>query len=427
MRRFLACMAVLSLTTAASMAAQQPTVPPPGTGAALTLYLDCDENGCDFSYFQTEITSVSWVRDRQSADVHILVTGQSTGAGGREYTVSFFGLRRFTGLVDTLKVVTLPAATSDDRRKALVRTFRAGLVRYVARTAIADQVSISFGEADGKAGAAQPNKDRWKAWVFEASLGYFGQSEATYSSSDRYGGFEANRVTKQWKTQLEVSKSESRSDFEIDDTTTFVNKQNRFGASALQVKSLGEHWSAGIRGTVSGSTYDNFKRVVRVTPAVEFDVFPYSASTRRQIRVEYNAGYANYAYHDTTINNKLSEEMPIHRLVVTVSAREPWGNINVGANGIGYLNDRELYRLGTFGQASIKLVKGLNLNFFGNYQSIHDQFYLAAKDFTPQEILTRQFQRGTTYRFWGNVNISYTFGSIFNTVVNPRFSGGGFD
>ena len=88
MRRLLATLAVLSLMTAARMAAQQPTPPAADSATkALAVYLDCQENGCDFQYFQNEITAVSWVRDRQNADVHILVTGQSTGAGGREYTV----------------------------------------------------------------------------------------------------------------------------------------------------------------------------------------------------------------------------------------------------------------------------------------------------------------------------------------------------
>lgn len=55
---------------------------------------------------------------------------------------------------------------------------------------------------------------------------------------------------------------------------------------------------------------------------------------------------------------------------------------------------------------------------------IRDQFALAKKDFTPEEILTRQFQRATTYRYFANVGIGYTFGSIFNNVVNPRMGGG---
>src|SRR5947207_10729638 len=69
----------------------------------LDVYVDCEDwRACDFDYFRTEITFVNWVRDRQVADVHILVTTQQTGGGGREFTVTFLGLRAFAGLADTL-------------------------------------------------------------------------------------------------------------------------------------------------------------------------------------------------------------------------------------------------------------------------------------------------------------------------------------
>ena len=44
-----------------------------------------------------------------------------------------------------------------------------------------------------------------------------------------------------------------------------------------------------------------------------------------------------------------------------------------------------------------------------------------------QEILVRRRQLETSYNFFAGVGLSYTFGSIFNNIVNPRFgsSGGG--
>lgn len=44
------------------------------------------------------------------------------------------------------------------------------------------------------------------------------------------------------------------------------------------------------------------------------------------------------------------------------------------------------------------------------------------RDFTPEEILTRRFRQGTTYQYFGSLGFSYSFGSIFNNVVNPRMS-----
>jgi len=84
------------------------------------------------------------------------------------------------------------------------------------------------------------------------------------------------------------------------------------------------------------------------------------------------------------------------------------GNLPIGEN-LGPLNFR------------------FEIDFFGQYSKIKDQFYLRKKDFTPEEILTRSFQLGTGYRFWGQMGIRYTFGSIYNNVVNPRMRGGFFD
>jgi len=67
---------------AASGGAQQDTAPKTRPAAdtsrtsresaKLRVYLDCD--ACDFDYLRTEVTFVDYVRDRQDAAVHILVT-----------------------------------------------------------------------------------------------------------------------------------------------------------------------------------------------------------------------------------------------------------------------------------------------------------------------------------------------------------------
>src|SRR5207253_8521311 len=88
--------------------------------SALRVFLDCPDTFCDFDYYRTEITFVNWVRDRTFAQVHILVTTQPTG-GGQEYTLSFIGLERFAGAVDTLRWTSRAADTQDERRKGLAR------------------------------------------------------------------------------------------------------------------------------------------------------------------------------------------------------------------------------------------------------------------------------------------------------------------
>lgn len=69
---------------------------------ALRVFVDCNTN-CDFDYFREQIKFVDYVRDRQVAQVHVLITSRNTGSGGDEFTLKFVGLREFAGLDDELK------------------------------------------------------------------------------------------------------------------------------------------------------------------------------------------------------------------------------------------------------------------------------------------------------------------------------------
>ena len=47
------------------------------------IFFDCQGPQCDNTYHRTEIPWVTWVRDQQDAHLHVIMTSQSTGAGGR--------------------------------------------------------------------------------------------------------------------------------------------------------------------------------------------------------------------------------------------------------------------------------------------------------------------------------------------------------
>src|SRR5260370_10522765 len=90
--------------------------------SAPRVFLDCPDTFCDFDYYRTEITFVNWVRDRQFAQVHVLVTTQSTG-GGQQFTVHFIGSERFAGAADTLHSVFTTSEPEYYVRNGPVRTF----------------------------------------------------------------------------------------------------------------------------------------------------------------------------------------------------------------------------------------------------------------------------------------------------------------
>jgi hypothetical protein len=76
-----------------------------------------------------------------------------------------------------------------------------------------------------------------------------------------------------------------------------------------------------------------------------------------------------------------------------------------------------------YGGTSVRLFKGFSFNVSGGYNRIRDQIGLRKDDATTEEVLLRLKQRATGYSYNMNFGISYSFGSIFNSVVNPRFNG----
>ena len=62
----------------------------------LAVFLDC--GFCDETFIRQEMTYVDYVRDREVAHVHVLVTGENTGAGGEASTFDLIGRGPFQGM-----------------------------------------------------------------------------------------------------------------------------------------------------------------------------------------------------------------------------------------------------------------------------------------------------------------------------------------
>lgn len=415
----------LSLT--ATRSAAQTISPPPGP---LRVFLDCHDQGCDFDYFRTEIPYVDYVRDRTAASVHVLVTTQATGGGGREFTFNFIGLRDLAGVSDTLKYVSAQGATPDDLRKGALRTVKLGLVRYLARTPAAERLLVSYVEAPaGSAAKAAPTRDPWNYWVFRARANGNFNGESSQRFSNLGASFSANRVTKAWKLENSVRMNYSESKFTFSNGTDYASYSRANGVSHLAVKSLSDHWSAGERISTNSSTYQNMRRSFRFAPAVEYDLFPYSQSTSKQLTFQYSVGINSFHYRDTTIFGKIREVRPDETLSASLSMTQPWGSMSGSIQGSNYLDDFSKRRLELFNSMNARLFKGFSFNMFGSLSLVRDQISIAKGKATDQEILLQRRQLATSYHYFVGIGLTYTFGSIFNNVVNPRFeeAGGSFN
>jgi|WetSurMetagenome_2_1015567.scaffolds.fasta_scaffold627173_1 hypothetical protein len=62
---------------------------------AIKVFLDISE--IDNEHIKREIPFIDYVRDRKQAQIHIMMTTQLTGSGGKEYSLFFIGQEEFNG------------------------------------------------------------------------------------------------------------------------------------------------------------------------------------------------------------------------------------------------------------------------------------------------------------------------------------------
>jgi len=382
------------------------------------VYIDCEH--CDQDYIRTEIPFVNYVRDRKEADVHVLVTTQDTGSGGTEYTMAFIGQGAFANINSTLIYASQKTNTEEEVRRGYVAVLKMGLMPYAARTPIRDLISVEFKEKVKPTDVVDP----WKFWVFSMSVGGELERESQTKSQAVDFNLSANKITPDIKLRLGLLARYESDEFKYEEegiTETITSHSDAVDFAGLFVKSLSEHWSAGIYLGVSSSTFSNLRYKITPAPAVEFDLFPYSESTRRQLRFLYKVGYDFVKYREMTIYDKTKESLLSQSLSATLEIKEPWGTLSSSLEGSHYFRDFNYNRLAFFTELSFRIFKGLDFNIDGMYERVRDQLSLPASGASREEILLRRKELRTDYNLFLSVNLSYTFGSIFSNVVNPRF------
>jgi hypothetical protein len=381
---------------------------------ALNVFMDASD------YFKKEIPYINYVRDIKDAGVYIISTSQRTGSGGREYSYFIVGQNEFSGMKDTISFVSSPDDTEDVIRMKEVRTLKMGLMRYVAKTPLSKYMNITFSEPLSET----VSTDKWDSWVFSANLNGFFSRDETYNSSYISGNISANRVTKDWKINLLASYSYSVNKMDIDEDI-YISEYYNQSFNALVVKSLTDHWSYGGSLYLGASSYSNIKFTSLIAPGIEYDIFPYSQSTRKQLRLLYKIGFNPVNYIDTTIYDKTKEYLWLHSVSAAFESVQKWGTIDLTLGYNNYLHDWSKNNLYLNGYLDLRIAKGLRLTFGGGVSMIHDQLGLVKGGATTEEILLQRKQLATQYQYFISAGFSYTFGSIYNNVVNPRFGNGG--
>ena len=404
---------------------------------ALRVFLDCQgQVPCDRNHFRTEIQWINWMNDREDADVHMIITSEAVGGGGRRFNLDFIGREAMEHLTDALTYTSSGTDVEIETLDGITQAMRLGLMRYAVESGLGAEFEVNFdrtlastsGAGDAASGTPEAPAfyDPWNYWTFRAGLQGNMSVEELRKGYRFNPSFGADRVTENWKFNFFANLNLNR------ETTTFpatatsperdvVNNRDGWNANTTLVRSINSHTSMGATFGGGSSTQNNRKVRVTVTPAIEWNYYPYVEANRRQLIAYYSAGVQFNKYEEETVFGVTQETIPLHRIGVQYRAVEGWGNAGISLDASQYLHESGLYSLGASGNISFRLIRGLELSFSASGQKIEDQIHIQASDFDEEDVLLGNISLPTSYNYQASIGLNYRWGSSFSNIVNTRF------
>lgn len=388
------------------------------------IFLDCRR--CYERYLKENVDIVNFVRDPGVAQIQMIQTVARTGSG-TEFTLKFIGLERFEGTRNVIVYYSSSINTEQEKRIEYLRHFRLGLVPFISQTSLRKYIGISYADIDIESEAAAIN-DPWNHWIFRIGGNFSLDGQESEKELELEGSFNASRVTEEWKINLEAEASYERSKIELNvgegdsaRTITITPERERQSFEGLAVKSLGPHWSFGASALVSSSSFNNIDLQIALGPAIEFNIFPYREYNRHEFTFLFQFFGAYVQYNDTTIYQKIDDFLLRPTFSVNYELTETWGGVNARLQTHAYLHNLRRNRFEADLRVNFRLFQGFSVFTFARYSLINDQISFPAEGITRREVLLELRDRLTGYSYRVGFGLSFTFGSIFNNIVNPRF------
>jgi hypothetical protein len=383
--------------------------------SVLRVFVECQD--CDINDFKQNIKFVDYVRDQKGAAVYILITDIKTG-GGTEYSFFVSGQEEFLGKSDTLRLSVSNTNTAAEVRNSQIKIMKAALLPYVVHTRSFDNIDIVYSEPEE---AESERKNNWNNWVFDIGSSAYFSWDQNYTEKSIWNNLSIIKINQKVKTEWTFTGKFFGATYEYD-SYIYKTENRELEMDGLFVGSLSDHWSLGFQCRLLNSTFSNYQLSASLFPSLEFNIFPYSKSTRRQLSLLYGVGITSNNYIDTTIFAKTEEHLFQHKLSLAFKVIEKWGNISLGVQGSNYFVDWDYNRLTVSTDSRFRLFKGLFFKAEGGVSVVHDQINLSAAGIDYEQVLLQQKEILSAYYYWFQVGLNFTFGDVYNSIVNPRFT-----
>ena len=380
----------------------------------LKIYID--HLPCDLDFIKTSITYVDYVTSSEVADVHIVFYKSNMANSGKKYTVEFTGKRKFHNLENTLDFRIFSDDTENAIREKTSKILQIGLSYFISHTSNYKNLSINYKVPTQKT----IQKKSKEGWICGIDLGSYinGSSETLRLSS--WNNINVKKVTELKRTQFYLGLNYNENRYKIDgEIAKYINK-SYYGGFA-NIYAINNHFSWAFFINAQQASYENKRYGISLSPALEYNLFPYDQSAFKQLRFAFYVKPVYYDYFKKTIYNKTQEFLWQNKVSISYEFVKKWGSNETSITASHYVHDTSFNNFGLSNDTSINLFKGFNLNFSTHASRTHDQMYISGEGVSNEDIYLNIKAIKTSYSYWINVGISYTFGSIYSNVVNPRF------
>lgn len=382
----------------------------------IKVQVDC--RGCNNNFIRQNIRSVSHVRDQALADVYILVNQTFTPAT-RIFNISLQGLNEFEGINNHFEHSISHTQTSQEQNEELVKVLRIALATYLLHR-MSDALSLEIAADSSNLTAPEKEVDKWRNWIFSVAARLNLNEQDTRKQSSLTLRFDGDKVTENWRVRLDGRFRRNILKISEEGQDPFTSRvENEFIGGSV-VKSLSNHWSTGVFSSYFANTADNLNSRINTSFALEYNFFDYQEVLTREMTIAYRIGMNWQEYQDPTIFDRLDDRFGNQSLAVEIRFRRNWGNLFSTIRGSHFLNNIKRNRLSIDNSASVRIWKGLTVQLNAELNIIRDQINLPKGEASLEDVILQQRAIAKSYDLFIGTGINYTFGSIFNNILNTR-------
>ena len=315
-------------------------------------------------------------------------------------------------------------ASNDQQRRAVLD--KLNLVNALIENQPRRHISVNFDAPVTQFLADEDDTyDPWNYWVFRSEVGGKMENEDSRKLEETWTSFSANRVTEDWRLGVGIDYKQKNRQFLLEDGSKLDDNTSRNSITAAAIKSLSPNWSVGLGASGQQSTYRNLDLSQRCC-CVGVQHFPLSIVSGESIDLGLLLGATNYSYEQTTIFGLLEETRVDHGVFAELDIAQTWGDASIALRSAQMLDDPSLYRVTVGGNLNYRIARGLSVSVWGESSLVKDQIYLANDDASTSDIILGSAALNTDTETKIGISLRYTFGSIYNNIVNNRLQAAGF-